>query len=240
MDRYGLDDPRSRGRGAPMLIATLAAPIALSIGFAWGVLMMRREVFPFALVRRLIRGPGGPDPERKAIRDFFSAYPRRAEIVFIGDSLFSNIHWQDVFPGQSVVTRAIGGETTAQILGWFQSAVATQAPIAVLLAGTNDTIQGIPTNEAFANIAAMQRDYPGRLFVLTLPPCAGSDQQRLARVRALNAKLRELPDIIDIFPLILPSHLADSTHFNHAGNEVMISAIEETLSAERPIRQCQI
>lgn len=72
-------------------------------------------------------------------------FGRKVDMVFIGDSITQN--WQTFKPGiftGALVNRGITGQSSAQILGRFQSDVIALKPRAVhLLAGTND-VAGTP------------------------------------------------------------------------------------------------
>ncbi len=208
--------------------------MALGGGFIWGALMVRRQIFPFALIRALIRDPYNSDPAKKAIRDGFETYAPKADVVFIGDSIFSMIEWQDVFPDLRIAKRAIGGDTTADVLARLSSALATNAPIAILSAGANDALGGVDVNETVANIEAMQEAYPGKLCILSVLPCSGrgATDDRVSRIHAINNRLSRLPNYIDVHSLVEPGDLADGTHLNARGNAKLVEVVRGVVSCQ--------
>src|SRR6266545_604742 len=67
--------------------------------------------------------------------------PGEQRVVFMGNSIFEvwERHFPTMFPGKPYINRAIGGQTTPQMLIRFRQDVIALRPTAVvILAGTND------------------------------------------------------------------------------------------------------
>jgi lysophospholipase L1-like esterase len=67
--------------------------------------------------------------------------PGEDRVVFMGNSIFEvwTRHFPTAFPGKPYINRAIGGQTTPQMLVRFrQDVIALKPKVVVILAGTND------------------------------------------------------------------------------------------------------
>src|SRR5437868_9740960 len=65
--------------------------------------------------------------------------PGENRVIFFGDSITDLWHLDEYFPGKPYINRAIGGQTTPQMLIRFRQDVVDLHPkVVVILAGTND------------------------------------------------------------------------------------------------------
>jgi len=174
----------------------------------------------------------------------------RPDVVFLGDSIteFWGYAQPDLF-GDRLVDRGISGQTTPQILLRFYADVVALHPRAVhIMAGTNDIAgnTGPTSNDAiFDNIRAMV-DIAGvnhiKVVLASITPAADGPARPAARIRALNARLRELARqrgaiFVDYYPAlsdgqngIKPALANDGLHPNRDGYAVMRPLTERALA----------
>ncbi|QEH79960.1 hypothetical protein EIK56_18205 [Sphingomonas sp. C8-2] len=219
-------------------IVSISLLIGFILSFGWGAAAIKFQIFPYKLIRQAVVPPGA-SPAQIAAAGLMEKYPREADVVFIGDSIFSMVQWQDVFPNIRVVERAIGNDTSKNILDRVRSIQATRAPAAVMLVGANDVNNGVPEAETVANIAAIRRALPGELYILSVLPCSYANPgcaEKSKRIKSLNNKLREIPGIrfVDVAAGMSADDIGDGTHPNLAGLEKIVASVKDVLSA-RPI-----
>lgn len=124
---------------------------------------------------------GGPITEAKAS-------PPRLLTVVIGDSLTAGYiptsgvlqlrqdlsYTADLAPIGDVVTAAVGGATTAAVLGtqvpWLRG---LPADVVVITIGANDAIQGLDRGQALLNVTKIADTWPRAKLVLVAPPRVG-------------------------------------------------------------------
>ena len=174
----------------------------------------------------------------------------RPDVVFLGDSIteFWGYAQPDLF-GDRLVDRGISGQTTPQILLRFYADVVALHPRAVhIMAGTNDIAgnTGPTSNDAiFDNIRAMV-DIAAvnhiKVVLASITPAADGPARPAARIRALNARLRELARqrgaiFVDYYPVlsdgqngIKPALANDGLHPNRDGYAVMRPLTERALA----------
>jgi lysophospholipase L1-like esterase len=177
---------------------------------------------------------------------------KHPRVVFLGDSIteFWRFAQPDLFDGM-VVDRGISGQTTPQILLRFYADVVALRPRVVhIMAGTNDIAgntgpasddQIIDNIRAMVDIAAVNRI---RVVLGSITPAAANSGDRPAgRIRALNARLRELARqrgaiFVDYYAAlsdgrdgIRPALANDMLHPNRDGYAVMRPLTERALAA---------
>lgn len=105
--------------------------------------------------------------------------PDEDRVVFMGNSIFEvwNRFFPTVFPGKPYINRAIGGQTTPQMLVRFrQDVIALQPKAVVILAGTNDiagntgpaTLEMIENN--LASMAELAKAHGIRVVLASVLP----------------------------------------------------------------------
>src|SRR5687768_15274603 len=100
-------------------------------------------------------------------------------VVFMGNSIFEvwARHFSTMFPGKPYINRAIGGQTTPQMLVRFrQDVIALKPKVVVILAGTNDiagntgptTVEIIENN--LASMAELAKAHGIRVVLASVLP----------------------------------------------------------------------
>ncbi|ARR53499.1 hypothetical protein HY78_08725 [Rhizorhabdus wittichii DC-6] len=212
---------------------TVIGAVALIVGYVWGVATVTYRVFPYTIIKSSSGISPAQRPLQIAITKFHAAHPRKADIVFIGDSIFGMIPWNDVFPERSVAIRAIGGSTSGQTLARIDSVIATQAPIAVMLIGTNDAAQGIDRDETIRNVTAIRKRLSGRLILISVPRCTDLDplcSAMLPRIAELHKAYPTLPGVEYVkLPAMRDSDFSDGIHPSASGMEKIVETVKSAL-----------
>ncbi len=94
---------------------------------------------------------------------------------------------------------------------------------AVVFAGTNDVVSGVPVEVTVGNVSRAAARAGGRVWLATIPPCACGD------VRPLNRRIRQLADregygLLDFYGVVVtrwPALTIDGVHPNEQGAELM-------------------
>ena len=153
----------------------------------------------------------------------FSTFKPAADVVFIGDSLTDRAEWAEIFPGVHVANRGLSGDDTAGLLQRLDGI--PMARKSFLMIGINDLSRGVSVDEVFANYTKIVAALPGEVYVQSTIECnarldAGCP---LANVRSLNARLRTLPNFIDLNASMSDAdglkaiYTLDGVHLNAAG-----------------------
>jgi lysophospholipase L1-like esterase len=168
---------------------------------------------------------------------------RPGDIVLLGDSITSQGDWSRWLPGLPIRNRAIGGQTSGDVLGRLRHELDHPAKL-FLMVGTNDLGDGVPVETAAENVgrilATAQRHSPDtRLFVQSVLP---RGLEFAPPVRHLNRRLEELAgtnqaEYIDLFPLFADEQGAirrdysdDALHLLPPGYVVWLNAIRPLLT----------
>lgn len=209
---------------------------ALAIGFAWGVLAQRDNIFPKPQLLTLAERVGlKAKPAWDAVRPY-----EPVDIVMVGDSLMALMPWDDVFRSVSIANRGAGGDTTARILARMDAIRAVRARKAFVMAGANDLAQGIPVEDVFANykriVEALLADRV-RVHILATLDCTRSVCSWADEARALNRRLAGFARdrglaFIDLNPRLssdaeglLDAYSQDGVHLNNEGYHLWVEAI---------------
>lgn len=189
---------------------------------------------------------------RREALERFAHYPQRTgEVVFVGDSIFSDVHWSEYF--SEIRNRGIRGDTSSGVLARLPSVTAMQARELVLGIGTNDLANGVAPEEVARNVgvfvAAIREESPAtRVFVISvlpIDPGAADDaatRRKQQDIPILNAHLRDAAaaagyTFIDAYPAFLGSggvlkreYTTDGLHLTEAGSRLLASLVEPHLS----------
>lgn len=171
--------------------------------------------------------------KQQAQADFMSAHPSKADIVIVGDSILGMINWGEYIPGHKFADRAIGGETTARILARMDSVKSTGATVGFLLAGANDVSREIPVEQTLANMRAIQRGFPGKLYILPLLPCRDDDahcDEERPLIAAINGELAKQPNFLPIRPEMTTADMGLGNHPNVRGLEKIARTVKLVLN----------
>lgn len=211
--------------------------VALALGFCWGAATIGLRVFPYPLLASLterVRPPdGGWRAERDAKLAMFRAFPARAEVVMVGDSLTAAADWRDLFPGVDVANRGLNGDGTADVLARLDTVLQTGARTAFVMLGTNDVLAGRPIDAVvtdYGRIVERLRGSGAAVVVQSTLECSRARcGERLDSIRALNLRLQAMTGSlggtwIDVNARLaggpdglLPEHTYDGVHLRASG-----------------------
>lgn len=139
---------------------------------------------------------------------------RKADIVFVGDSITARGEWQEFFPEQIVLNRGIDSDVTEGVLNRLSAITEAQPERIFLMIGINDLRQGIPLEatldyygQILDNLAAALPDC--EIYVQSVLPVHSSTGIANTDVQALNASIQELAIERDVTYIDIYSLLAD-------------------------------
>lgn len=173
------------------------------ISFGYGMATFKYKVFPYKQVKWLTNHLGESEPNRNNARatiksvanyinrkSFFEINGIQAEIVMIGDSITDEAEWNELFPNQSIVNRAIDGDTTKGVLNRINSILATKAKKAFIMLGHNDFSRD--ENQTVENVFYNYEKIVRQLKTNGIIPYIQSTLLSGGQYRALNEKINEL------------------------------------------------
>jgi hypothetical protein len=242
----------SRRLGSVAKVATAhLVVVVLLIGFLLGVAFHRAGLN--ATVARVL-----PKPVLTLLSPDLSAYwrlkvalqaafPAKADVVMIGDSLTELPDWTALFPNVRIANYGIGGDTTDGALRRLDPILATQARTAFVMLGINDIHLGIPTAIMIANfrrlIAALRA---AGMSVYVQSTLFTRQPEDAASIAALNNSLREtctngttcvfvdLNSRLATGDLLRPDFSVDGTHLTPPAYAAWRDAIRPLLPATDP------
>ncbi|MEJ7928550.1 GDSL-type esterase/lipase family protein [Ramlibacter sp. AN1015] len=203
--------PLSRRR-LPILAVVVMLLLAFAVGAAVGQLGV-----PAALVQRakgLLAGSERPlQPPDAAASEYrrqrlalFRASEARADIVMLGDSHTAGGSWSELL-GRPALNRGIGWDSSQDVLERLDEVIGRKPKVVFLLIGIVDLRYGMAPDLVAHNIeaiAARLRDAGIRVVVQSVLPVAPHLREATnERVQALNARLRTLPDYLDLHPALV-------------------------------------
>lgn len=164
----------------------------------------------------------------------FAAFNPPTDVAFIGDSLTDRAEWAEIFPGVHVANRGLSGDVTMGLLQRISDI--PKANKAFVMIGINDLKRDFPVANVFDNYSkavAAIASTGTRVYVQSTIECnARLDADcPLANVRSLNARLRTLPNFIDLNASmsgvdgLKPAYTLDGIHLNAAGYAAWRDAI---------------
>jgi len=176
-------------------------------------------------------------------------------VVFMGNSIFEvwERYFSTMFPGKPYINRAIGGQTTPQMLVRFrQDVIALKPKVVVILAGTNDiagntgpaTLEMIENN--LASMAELAKAHGVHVVLASVLPVfkyawRPSVQRPAQTVVALNAWMKDYARrnemvYLDYHSAMVDGRLGlkgdlsgDGVHPNEAGYRVMAPLTEAAI-----------
>jgi len=168
------------------------------------------------------------------------------KVVFVGDSIIA--HWQELSTlVPDSVNAGVGGETTAQMLARFDTALLAHHPTVVVIeGGVNDLVSmENPNADNIARMAEMASASGARVVILSVMPADipyaiwrfNSDIQRVTNAFGYN--------YVDLFyPMSVQPDYAynpalfnsDGVHPNAKGYEVMWNALKPVLQSNNAIQ----
>ncbi len=168
---------------------------------------------------------------------------KRADIIFIGDSLTDRCEWSELFDRCGIINRGIEGDTTDGVLNRLDDITSMKPEKIFIMIGGADFIIGreIPRiEENYKKIIGQIRDKSPQTIIYIqslLPTVQRIIPMPLELIRGLNGKLRLLADnrhvfYLDIYSVMIdstgglnPSYSIDGVHLNGQGYKVWREAI---------------
>lgn len=154
--------------------------------------------------------------------------------IFYGDSLTSFWDLSQSFPGSPYINDGVFGATAVTLASDFDTTVSPSHPGSVMiLAGTNDVLQGDNAGHIFSVLAAMytqSRSHGIRFVICTLPPMRSTEAVHNPVIVDLNTQLKayatanKIP-LADYYSALVDpadgelqtAFAADTVHLNDAG-----------------------
>lgn len=142
---------------------------------------------------------------------FFEAYPiRRGDIVVLGDSITAGGQWSELFPGERIRNRGIGGDRTEDLLARFTPLTDGPAEKLFIKIGTNDLGADVRQDKILSNygelLDQLAREIPStRVYIQSVLPRAGAYRERVEQLNQALASLAKERGLtyIDLYPAFL-------------------------------------
>jgi lysophospholipase L1-like esterase len=166
--------------------------------------------------------------------------------IFYGDSLTSFWDLSRSFPGSPYINRGVFGATAVTLAADFDTSVSPDHPGSVMiLAGTNDVLQGDTAGHIFSVLTGMyiqSRSQGIRFVICTLPPMRSTEAVHNPVIVDLNSQLKayaaanRIP-FADYYSALVdpasgelqPAFAADTVHLNDAGYAVIAPVAQAAL-----------
>lgn len=181
--------------------------------------------------------------------DFFSIFQHKANIVFLGDSHFFRIHWNELLNRNDVANRGIGSDITEGYLARMESVLNTEPKIVFIEGGGNDLDYNVPLDTIVNNIKNISfilkkqnvKPVLNTVFLASKDYPQNDSNKYNKRIDSLNIKIHQLARaenlaIIDInWQLIEAGYLKsqyarkDGIHLTSKAYLIWKSAIESIL-----------
>ena len=154
--------------------------------------------------------------------------------IFYGDSLTSFWNLSQFFPGSPYINDGVFGATAVTLASQFDGTVSSAHPSSVMiLAGTNDVLQGDNANHIFSVLTSMYSESKSqgiRFVICTLPPMRSTEAVHNPVIVDLNSQLRayatanRIP-LADYYAALVDpasgelqaAFASDTVHLNNAG-----------------------
>ena len=166
-------------------------------GAAYGYFIHRDHIFPYKIARAALLPPPSTDlpqsPWFQARYGVISAFPVRAAVAMVGDSITEAADWRAILPGVDVVNQGIGGDTTAGLLKRIDLVKRTGAQTVALMFGINDLVQGQSVEQIYPRYtqAIGELAEPGKCVIVQSTLLTSMKNTALnSSIAALNAKMK--------------------------------------------------
>jgi lysophospholipase L1-like esterase len=233
-----------------VFIAAILLLFALASGFLYGWAFEKNHVFPYGVIRSLVKHTEITSPDIASRSDIFAAFAKPVDVVMIGDSLTDNAEWHEIFPDIAIAGRGIAGDTSAGVRHRLDGILAMQPKKAFLMIGINDTHRDISIDDIlknYQNIAERLTKIGTKLYVQSVlycqphrAPAIFACAENLPVITALNKALQALAqqhgyEYVDLNRVLAPhgvlldEYTWDGVHLNAAGYEVWAAEIKPLL-----------
>jgi len=182
----------------------------------------------------------------KQATDFYKVYSKTGNVVMLGDSLTSQIDWNELLNRTDTINRGIGGDVTEGFLNRMEYIYKVRPKICFILGGGNDIMKNIPVDTTIKNLSIVIEGLKEHkiLPVLESVLYSASDFRDSKiynrKVKNLNKKLYDLAIIHSIEWLDLnrilakngtlrPEYSFDGIHLTRAGYLIWKQELERIL-----------
>lgn len=169
---------------------------------------------------------------------------RKADIVFVGDSITARGEWQEFFPEQVVLNRGIDSDVTEGVRNRLSVIIETQPEKIFLMIGINDLKQGISsetTLEYYEQILEqLSSSLPDcEIYVQSILPVSSSTGISNRDVQDLNVSIQKLAEecnitYIDLYSFLVDEHndlpkaySADGVHMTGDAYKIWIDVLKD-------------
>lgn len=205
----------------------------------------------FLLIRFLDNRGGGiykytDNTQFEAGVTLFDVYRlKKADIVFLGDSITARCDWSEVFPEYVTANRGIGSDTTQGVKNRLNSVVSLRPEMVVILIGVNDVsykIEAQSTDNMSTILKELKEAIPDlKIIVVSVLP-ATSDMSTLYKIRDMNESFKTVCKekactFLDVYGAFakengtprMELYSDDIIHLNGEGYSVLFDALEDKI-----------
>lgn len=232
--------------------AAIAACICMLFSFAYGVVTVKYQVFPYRLLNTLhdiVSPESNLTPAHNNYfyekKSFFEQHGTHDnDIVFVGDSITEGAEWEDLFPSLRIANRGIGRDRTDGVLERMDSIYSTNASKAFIMIGVNDFSAGAEVDDVVRNYTEILDGLVAHNMHAYIQSTllTGNGLLKLnPKIRVLNHKLKAIAassssiTYIDLNlgladnSLLSTKYSSDGLHLNGSGYAVWKNLIEPYL-----------
>lgn len=173
---------------------------------------------------------------------FESSPVKKADIVFVGDSITARGEWQEFYPDKVVLNRGIDSDITEGVLNRLDVIIKTSPDEIYLMIGINDLRQHITHEASVSNyekiLQKLTQSLPNcTIYVQSILPVRSTTGIANTDVQALNADIKTLADsygltYVDLYSLLvdenndLPEvYSVDGVHMTGDGYQIWLDAL---------------
>jgi lysophospholipase L1-like esterase len=227
--------------------------ILIVVAWGYGLAVGHYEWPPFSLIRSAYKTvrpsvPAVPLSTYEMRAPILAAFPPKAQIAMVGDSLTELAPWSGMFPDADIANYGISGDTVDGVVARVPSILASRAKKVFVMIGINDLRKGqsvisiIPT---YRKLVETLGGDGGQVFVESTLCTSVRDLN--VRVSELNAQLRtfcttnpQRCEFIEVIDAVCPhnqsladsSFTADGLHLSPLGYERWRNAIAQHVGAK--------
>jgi lysophospholipase L1-like esterase len=183
-----------------------------------------------------------------------TGWAQTGRVVFVGDSITYGCNWAATLGNSNIVNQGISGNTTRDILDRLDSVADPRACVYFVMAGINDLIRGIPSDQTVSNIRkivlALKRANPeADIVIQSILPVNSRVRPfpfETSRVKDVNEELRQIADIktrvvfLDLYPSFIDNSgrlknefTYDGLHLSAAGYDAWASILRREWFGKR-------
>jgi lysophospholipase L1-like esterase len=224
----------------------LAFLVVLALGFVLGIAFHRAGLLQATVAAILPKRP--PDLSDGTTYRFVAplelAFPTKADVVMVGDSMTEAPIWSAAFPDVRVANEGISSDTTDGVLRRMDAILATGAKTAFVMLGINDIRRNVPQADTVANYAKIIDDLRNAgMKVYVESTVYTRNATETAPITALDHALQamciqgpctfvDLNAVLSVDGLERAEFSFDGTHLTPAGYQAWVGVIRPLLEAD--------